>query len=104
MVLCKHHKIVIPQDLQHCAFKWYHHYLQHPGNTRLGETLWFTVYSKGMQSSVCAYVKKCNKCQVNKQRHYKHDKLPPKLALTIPWATLYVSLINPYSLKGKDSQ
>ena len=34
-VLCKNGKMVIPKSLQQRAVAWYHHYLQHPGNTRL---------------------------------------------------------------------
>ena len=37
-VLCKEDKIVIPASLQHRAVSWYHHYLQHPGHSRLEET------------------------------------------------------------------
>ena len=38
-VLCKKGKMIIPKTLRHCAVTWYHHYLQHPGHTRLEETL-----------------------------------------------------------------
>ena len=38
-VFCKNGKPIIPRSLQHRAISWYHHYLQHPGNTRLEETL-----------------------------------------------------------------
>jgi hypothetical protein len=32
---CKDGRLVIPKPLQVGAVKWYHHYLQHPGHTRL---------------------------------------------------------------------
>eukprot|EP00804_Cyclotella_cryptica_P010928 CCRYP_018973-RA/>CCRYP_018973-RA protein AED:0.37 eAED:0.37 QI:0/0/0/1/1/1/2/0/332 len=38
-LLCKDRKMIIPKDLQRRAVSWYHHYLQHPGHTRLEETL-----------------------------------------------------------------
>jgi len=38
-VLCKDERLVIPKKLQFRAVAWYHHYLQHPGHTRLEETL-----------------------------------------------------------------
>ena len=38
-VKCKNGKLVIPKSLQHRAVSWYYHYLQHPGNNRLEETL-----------------------------------------------------------------
>jgi hypothetical protein len=34
-VRCKEDKMVIPASLQHRAGSWYHHYLQHPGHSRL---------------------------------------------------------------------
>eukprot|EP00804_Cyclotella_cryptica_P001856 CCRYP_020947-RA/>CCRYP_020947-RA protein AED:0.81 eAED:0.81 QI:0/-1/0/1/-1/1/1/0/110 len=47
-LLCKDGKMVIPKELQHRAVSWYHHYLQHPGHTRLEETLCAAMYWKGM--------------------------------------------------------
>eukprot|EP00804_Cyclotella_cryptica_P012269 CCRYP_013865-RA/>CCRYP_013865-RA protein AED:0.26 eAED:0.26 QI:55/-1/1/1/-1/1/1/27/164 len=47
-LLCKDGKMIIPKDLQHRAVSWYHHYLQHPGYTRLEETLHAAMYWKGM--------------------------------------------------------
>ena len=37
-VLRKNDKLIIPASLQHRAVSWYHHYLQHPGHSRLEET------------------------------------------------------------------
>jgi hypothetical protein len=34
-VLCKNGKVMIPTSLWHGAISWYHHYLQHPGHSRL---------------------------------------------------------------------
>ncbi len=34
-VFCKNRKLVIPWSLEYHAVSWYHHYLQHPGNTCL---------------------------------------------------------------------
>ena len=45
-VLCKEGKMIIPKLLQHRAVAWYHHYLQHPGHTRLEETLRSAMYWK----------------------------------------------------------
>jgi hypothetical protein len=84
------------------AIAWYHHYLQHPGHTRLEETLKQVMYWTGMQTSVRQFVKQCKTCQVNKRSKYSFGKLPPKLVLTIPWEALCVNLIGPYTIKGKD--
>jgi hypothetical protein len=70
-VLCKDGKLVIPKSLQHRAVQWYHHYLQHPGNTRLEESLKAVMYWKGMRTTVRSYVKNCRSCQINKRRTLK---------------------------------
>jgi len=101
-VLCRENKLVIPKKLQHRAVQWYHHYLQHPGHTRLEETLRATMHWKGMRNTVRAYVKKCRSCQVNKRRTLKYGKLPTKIVITQPWECLCVDLIGPYTLRGKD--
>ncbi len=36
-VVCKNGRMVIPKPLQRRAVLWFHHYLQHPGHTRLEE-------------------------------------------------------------------
>ncbi len=58
-VLCKDDKFVIPKELQKHAVEWYCTYLQHPGTTHLEETLCAAMYWKGLQHSVCTYIKKC---------------------------------------------
>jgi hypothetical protein len=51
-VLCKEDKIVIPASLQHRAVSCYHHYPQHPGYSRLEETMRSVLYWKGMQHTI----------------------------------------------------
>ncbi len=101
-VLCKNGKMVIPKVLQRRAVSWYHHYLQHPGHTRLEETLNAVMYWKGMRNTIRSHVKNCCKCQVNKRPKHKYGKLPAKLVIRNPWEALCVDLIGPYTLKGKD--
>ncbi len=50
--LCKEDKMVIPASLQHRAVSWYHHYLQHPGHSRLEETMISVMYWKGMRCTI----------------------------------------------------
>ena len=94
--------MIIPTSLQQHAVAWYHHYLQHPGNTSLKETLRLSMYWKGLSKTVQSHVKRCLSCQVNKCRNHKYGKLPAKLAITTPWEALCVDLIGPYILKGRD--
>ena len=81
---------------------WYHHYLQHPGHTRLEHTIAATMYWKSLRSDVRRHVKRCRTCQLGKKRKRLYGKLPTKIAETIPWRSVAVDLIGPYTLKGKD--
>ena len=47
-VPCKNGKMIIPKSLQKRAVAWYHHYLQHSGNTCLEETLHLSMYWNGL--------------------------------------------------------
>ncbi len=42
--VCKDGWLVIPKLLQVRAVKWHHYYLQHPGHTRLEETMNAAMY------------------------------------------------------------
>ena len=101
-VLCKNGRLIIPKTLQTRAVAWYHHYLQHPGHTRLEETLRAAMYWKNLRVDVRSFVKTCKSCQVNKKKKLKYGKLPPKLVVDTPWECLCVDLIGPYTLRGKD--
>jgi hypothetical protein len=58
-VLCKNGKVIIPTFLRRRAVSWYHHYLQHPGHSRLEEMMRSVMYWKGMHTSIWRYVKSC---------------------------------------------
>ena len=87
-------RMVIPPKLQLRAVSWYHHYLQHPGHTRLEESLSATMYWKDMRSSIRKHVKNCSTCQKSKVRRQKYGKLPTKRAIVKPWEALCVDAIG----------
>ncbi len=93
--VCKDGQLVIPKPLQVHALKWYHHYLQHPGHTRLEETMSTAMYWKGMHTTIWSLINSCRSCQVNKRRSQQYGHIPPKTIYTIPWECLYVDLIGP---------
>jgi hypothetical protein len=93
-VLCKNGKLMIATSLRQWAVKWYHHYLQHPGHTRLEETMRSMMYWKGMCTSIRKYVKSSRSCQVNKRHSQKYGHLPPKLVITALWTALCVDLFS----------
>jgi hypothetical protein len=43
-IVCKNGRMGIPEPLQRRAVLWFQHYLQHPGHTRLEETMQDTMY------------------------------------------------------------
>jgi hypothetical protein len=98
-VLCKNEKVIIPTSLWHRAVSWYHNYLQHPGHSRLKETMRSVMYWKGMRTTIRRHVKSCRSCQVNKRHSQKYGHLLPKLVIT-PWKALCVDLIGPYTLNS----
>jgi hypothetical protein len=72
-VVCKNGKMIIPKPFQRCAVLWYHHYLQHPGHTQLGEeTIKATMYWKGMRTTIRSLTKSCRAYQVNKKWKLKY--------------------------------
>ncbi len=101
-MLCKNGKIIIPTSLRCRAVSWYHHYLQHPGHSRLEEMMRSVMYWKGMHTTIWRYIKTCRSCQVNKRHSQKYGHITPKLVIMTPWKALCVDLIGPYTLKGKD--
>jgi hypothetical protein len=103
-VVCKDGKMIIPKPLQRCTVLWYHHYLQHPGHTRLEETMKARMYWKDMHTSIGSLTKSCRACKVNKKRKLKYGHLRPKTIITVPWRVLCVDIIRPYTLKGKDGK
>ena len=96
LVLCKNGKLVIPKMLQHKIVAWYHHYLQHPGHTRLEETLKSAMYWPNLRKDVQSYVKTCKSCQVNKHKICKYGNLPTKQVIDKPLEYLCVDLVGPY--------
>ncbi len=83
--VCKDGRLVILKPLQVRAVKWYHHYLQHLGHTRLEETMNTAMYWKGMRTTIRSLTKSCRSCQINKRWSRQYGHLPPKTVCAIPW-------------------
>jgi len=104
-VLVKHKsRLVIPKVLRVRALQWYHHYLQHPGISRLEETLVTVMYWPGLRADVRRHVKSCDRCQKGKRRARQYGHVPPKIADQVPWQKVCVDLIGPYTIKGLDGK
>jgi hypothetical protein len=88
--ICIKGRLELPTPLQWQATMWYHHYLQHPGHTRLKETMNAAIYWKGMQKTIQSITKSCKSCQVNKRGQLKYGHLPSKTVISTPHKKLYV--------------
>jgi hypothetical protein len=103
VLVYKDKRLVIPtEDMQSKIVQWYHHYLQHPGENRLEETIVAIMWWRGMRPHIRKHVKTCVRCQLGKRRKRKYGHLPPKVAQVIPWNQVCVDLIGPYTIKAKD--
>ena len=98
-VQCKNGKMAIPKVLQDQGVSWYHHYLQHPGNTCLEEMIHVLMYWNATRCTTQSHVKNCHTCQNNKWHKDKYGKLPAELVITNPREALCADLIGPYTLK-----
>ncbi len=99
---CNKGKLIIPKPLQQRETIWYHHNLQHPGHTRLKETIKSGTYRKEMRNTVRPITKSCKSCQLNKKCTWKYGHHPSKIMISTPWEALCGNLVGPYTLNGKD--
>jgi hypothetical protein len=103
-LITKDDKIAVPKSLQRKAVEWYHSLLMHPGETRTELTIAQHFYWKGMRTTVKNVCGRCMSCTLNKTKFQRLGLLPPKKAEVIPWQTLCIDLIGPYTLgTGKNA-
>ncbi|GFH50707.1 hypothetical protein CTEN210_07183 [Chaetoceros tenuissimus] len=97
-------KVYVPQTLRESTLNWYHHYLNHPGGDRLGNTIKETCYWKGLSNQAKDFVKTCEVCQQYKKKR-RYGIIPAKtIKELVPWRTVHVDLIGPYSVTAKQIQ
>ena len=96
-------KIYIPTKIRPRVVNWYHHFLCHPGTTRLDKTLRETMTWPGLKEMVKDYCKRCKECQLAKRLRRKYGKVPPKIAEDTPWKVVCVDFVGPYTVKQKNN-
>ena len=84
-VIAYKNRIYIPNELRSKVLDWYHHYLCHPGKTRMYKTIASTMYWENMEKDIAAFTKACPTCQRFKKKRKKYGKLPPKEVSMVPW-------------------
>ena len=96
-------KVVVPRKLQGRIVAWYHHYLGHPGATRLANTINQTLWWPSMRRDVDRHVAHCKKCQLCKKTlNKKYGHLPAKEAkYAEPWKRVNVDMVGPMKVQDK---
>ena len=94
-------KVYIPPHLRDDVLNWYHHYLQHPGESRMYKTISQTIYWPGLKKQCVSLCKKCKVCQLSKRLMQNYGKLPPKEDGLKPWHTVCVDCMGPFTIKVK---
>src|SRR5512145_1201594 len=97
-------KIVVPQSMQAKLVQWYHNTLMHLGETRMELTIGQHYYWKNLRTSIKHVCGRCHVCQLTKPKLKKFGHLPEKEAEVIPWKTVCIDLIGPYSIGEKNKQ
>ena len=89
----------MPKSLRKRILEWYHDQLMHPGITRMIKTIRQHFTWPKLDNDVEKICKSCRTCQLTKKTKKKYGHLPPKEAEAIPWDTLCIDLIGPYTVK-----
>ena len=97
-ILALNGKIYVPRTLRHDVLTWYHHYLCHPGATRLEKTIASTMCWPRLATECKAFVRVCAVCQCAKRSTKKYGHLPAKSAEVVPWDQLCVDLVGPLTV------
>ena len=98
-------RIYVPTALRNRTMTWYHYFMNHPGGEQLYKTLNKVCYWKGMATQCANFCKRCSVYQQFKSRKRKYGQLPPRtVGELVPWDTVHVDLIGPYSLTAKQFQ
>ena len=78
-------RLVIPTEKQQSrVIEWYHYCLQHPGHTRLEETIKPVMWWPDMRHHIRAHVKQCDRCQLAKRKRHRYGHLPLRKVKNIP--------------------
>lgn len=91
-------KIYLPDALLHDAVKWYHLVLGHLGKSRLYDTMKQHLYHPDLLNKIEEVVLKCDTCQRQKANLRGHGHTAGREASAIPWQTVCVDLIGPWTL------
>ena len=93
------YKIVIPTAIAPAVLNWYHETLQHPGATRLINTIRANFYLPKLQELAKNLTKSCDICQRIKDPCPREGQLAEKPANLNPWEEVAMDLVGPWKFK-----
>ena len=102
-VILENSLIYVPKPLRERALNWYHHYLVHPGENRMLNSIKRAITWPGIRQDVHKKCKYCKICQLSKRLRRSYGELAPKEAEYIPWHTVCVDCIGPWTIKQRKS-
>ncbi len=88
---------LLPVELRTIVLTWFHENLQHPGITKTVETLQRYCYFPKLQEKITQYIHSCIACQTCKPRSQKHGHYSKVLADTVPWRTVALDILGPFT-------
>lgn len=91
-------RIILPQDYGIVVVQLYHDWLNHPGTSKLYETLKSTFIWQGMFQHISNFTQQCLDCAHAKISNRKEGQIPLCTPDVLPWSTLCVDLIGPYKM------
>ena len=91
-------KIYVPKSLRKKVINWYHHFLCHPGASRLVDTIGLIMTWSSLNTDFSEYTRMCPTCQRKKKGKNKYGRLLAKVAEVVPFDVLCVDLIGPYTV------
>ena len=100
-LLWVNNRVATPPGLTDRILKWCHDCLNHPGETRMHQTLAQTLCWPNMKAHCENCVKQCSTCQLCEKNNKKHGKLPQKdVEKSEPWNRVNVDLIAPLNVQN----
>ena len=106
LVVTDKNQLVIPEAHQNEVLNWYHYFLNHPGETRMEQTMRAKIYWKGMTNDIKHFVKTCHVCKKFKKNRQKFGQLPLKDITQdmIPGDVVKIDTVGPYTVTSNEGK
>ena len=93
------YKICIPQSMLDTLVSFYHSVLGHSGSKRVFDAMSLHFFHDELRERIYNLVSHCDACQRYKQPQNQYGELPERVVDGIPWNTVAVDTIGPWTLR-----